>query len=104
MVDAGRPGPPGPDDIAAAGARIAGKAVMTPLLNSPALDALAGARLLVKAENLQRTGSFKYRGLATPLCSWPRNNGAMELSPILPEIMRGPWPRWPGTPEFRRRW
>lgn len=36
--------------------------VETPLLESPVLNALAGCRVLVKAENLQRTGSFKYRG------------------------------------------
>ncbi len=34
----------------------------TPLLSSPFLDEIAGRRLLVKAENLQHTGSFKFRG------------------------------------------
>lgn len=34
----------------------------TPLLNSPALDEIAGCRLFVKAESLQHTGSFKLRG------------------------------------------
>jgi threonine dehydratase len=34
----------------------------TPLLAAPALDRLAGRRLLVKAESLQVTGSFKARG------------------------------------------
>ncbi|MBL8698558.1 MAG: threonine/serine dehydratase [Alphaproteobacteria bacterium] len=36
--------------------------VETPLLESPVLNGVAGCRVLVKAENLQRTGSFKYRG------------------------------------------
>ncbi len=36
--------------------------VETPLLGSPVLDAQVGARVLCKADNLQRTGSFKYRG------------------------------------------
>jgi threonine dehydratase len=49
-------------DVAAAADRLRGVAVETPLLESAALNALAGARLLVKAEPLQRTGSFKFRG------------------------------------------
>jgi len=36
--------------------------VETPLVGSPGLDARVGARVLCKADNLQRTGSFKYRG------------------------------------------
>ncbi|HVM77826.1 MAG TPA: threonine/serine dehydratase [Stellaceae bacterium] len=50
------------NDIRAAAERIKGKAVLTPLLESPALNAKLGGRLLVKAEALQRTGSFKFRG------------------------------------------
>jgi len=49
-------------DIEAAAARLAGLASVTPLLSSPALDRRCGARVLVKAECLQRTGSFKFRG------------------------------------------
>ncbi len=49
-------------DVTAAAARLAGHAVRTPLLSSPALDALTGGRVLLKAEPLQRTGSFKFRG------------------------------------------
>ncbi|MGF1625353.1 MAG: threonine/serine dehydratase [Alphaproteobacteria bacterium] len=50
------------DDIRAAAGRLAGKAVRTPLLESPLLNARIGGRLLVKPEVLQRTGSFKFRG------------------------------------------
>ena len=49
-------------DIDAAAARLEGHAVATPLLESPALNARLKGRLLVKAECLQRTGSFKFRG------------------------------------------
>ncbi len=49
-------------DIEAAAARLKGEAVETPLLESAGLNALTGARVLVKAECLQRTGSFKFRG------------------------------------------
>ncbi len=36
--------------------------VETPILESPVLNELCGARVLLKAESLQRTGSFKFRG------------------------------------------
>lgn len=49
-------------DIEAAARRLTGKAVRTPLLESPLLNDRLGRRLLVKAEPLQRTGSFKFRG------------------------------------------
>jgi threonine dehydratase len=50
------------DDVADAARRLAGRAVVTPLLNAPLLDAELGGRLFVKAEPLQKTGSFKFRG------------------------------------------
>lgn len=50
------------DDIRAAQKRLAGAARVTPLLESPFLNEIAGRRVLVKAECLQRTGSFKFRG------------------------------------------
>ncbi len=49
-------------DIEAAATRLAGVAVRTPLLSQPLVDQQLGGRLLVKAEPLQRTGSFKFRG------------------------------------------
>lgn len=48
--------------IEAAAARMAGHIRRTPLLSSPFVDAIAGRRVLVKAECLQHTGSFKARG------------------------------------------
>lgn len=48
--------------IEAAADRLRGHARRTPLLTSPFLDELAGRRVLVKAECLQHTGSFKFRG------------------------------------------
>ena len=50
------------EDVRAAAMRLAGQAVLTPLLEAPALNARLGGRLLIKAEPLQRTGSFKFRG------------------------------------------
>ena len=49
-------------DVEAAAARIEGVAVRTPLLESPALNQRLDARVLIKPETLQRTGSFKFRG------------------------------------------
>jgi threonine dehydratase len=49
-------------DIEAAAARIAGHAVETPLIESPALNERLGARVLIKPETLQRVGAFKFRG------------------------------------------
>jgi threonine dehydratase len=48
--------------VRAAAARLSGVARATPLLESELLNAQAGRRVLVKAECLQRTGSFKFRG------------------------------------------
>lgn len=48
--------------IRAAALRLQGHARVTPLLSSPFLDKIARRRVLVKAECLQHTGSFKFRG------------------------------------------
>ena len=48
--------------IEAAAKRLEGHVRRTPLLSSPFLDEIAGRRVLVKAECLQHTGSFKARG------------------------------------------
>lgn len=50
------------DMIRASAKRLKGHARRTPILSSPFLDDLAGKRILVKAECLQHTGSFKFRG------------------------------------------
>jgi len=54
--------PPRFVDIEDAAARLDGMAVKTPLLRCDALDEASGGRVFVKAECLQRTGSFKFRG------------------------------------------
>ena len=51
-----------PAPILAARGRMQGVLRETPLLSSPFLDEIAGRRVLVKAECLQVTGSFKARG------------------------------------------
>lgn len=69
--------------VRAAAARLAPVARRTPLLESPFLSDLAGRRVLVKAECLQRTGSFKFRGAwsaLTALTPEPRARGVIAYS------------------------
>jgi threonine dehydratase len=62
---------PGLAEIEAAAARLAGHAVLTPLIESPALNEHIGGRVLIKAEALQRTGSFKFRGAFNKISQIP---------------------------------
>ena len=69
--------------IEAAASRLKGHARVTPLLSSPFLDEIAGRRVLVKAECLQHTGSFKYRGArsaVSALSDEQRKNGVIAYS------------------------
>ncbi|MGW4523819.1 pyridoxal-phosphate dependent enzyme [Amycolatopsis sp. NPDC004378] len=59
-------------DIRDAAARLAGVAHRTPVVRSRTLDDLVGAEVLLKCENLQRIGAFKFRGAY---------NAASRLSP-----------------------
>ena len=56
-------------DVETAASRLSGHVVRTPLLNAPLLDAELGRRIFVKAECLQKTGSFKYRGARNAVAS-----------------------------------
>ncbi|MGY2291901.1 threo-3-hydroxy-L-aspartate ammonia-lyase [Pseudomonas sp. SDO528_S397] len=49
-------------DVIAAAQRLEGFAHATPVFTSRTLDAETGAQVFIKCENLQRTGSFKFRG------------------------------------------
>ena len=69
--------------IEAAAERLAGHARRTPLLSSPFLDEIAGRRVLVKAECLQHTGSFKFRGAWASITALPeaaRAQGVIAFS------------------------
>jgi len=69
--------------IRAAAARMAGHVRRTPLLHAPLLDRIAGRRILVKAECLQRTGSFKARGGWSAISALPpeaRARGVLAFS------------------------
>ncbi len=70
-------------DVDEAARRLAGVALRTPLLTSAALDAMTGGRIFLKAETLQRTGSFKFRGAYNKLAAIPperRAGGVVAFS------------------------
>ena len=62
-------------EVEAAARRIAGRAVETPLLEWPALNERIGGRVFVKPEQLQRTGSFKFRGAFNKLSRLAETTG-----------------------------
>jgi len=70
-------------DVDEAARRLAGVALHTPLLTSTALNAATGGRIFLKAETLQRTGSFKFRGAYNKLAAIPpeqRSGGVVAFS------------------------
>ncbi|OYU40764.1 MAG: threonine ammonia-lyase [Pseudorhodobacter sp. PARRP1] len=66
--------------IHTAARRLEGHARVTPLLNAPLLDRIAGRRVLVKAECLQWTGSFKYRGAWAAVSALQGARGVIAFS------------------------
>lgn len=58
-----------PDDVYAAAQRVRSVVHRTPVLESSQLNERAGGRVLLKCENLQRTGSFKFRGASNAVAS-----------------------------------
>jgi threonine dehydratase len=70
-------------DILKAAERLAPVAHRTPVFTSRRLDELLGAQLFCKAESLQRTGSFKFRGAFNALATERRERsvtGAVAFS------------------------
>ncbi|MDP4023223.1 threo-3-hydroxy-L-aspartate ammonia-lyase [Methylobacterium sp. NEAU 140] len=85
MQDPTSPSPERPTfaDVARAAERIAGAAHRTPVLTSRTADAITGARLFFKAENLQRGGAFKFRGAYNAISALPeavRARGVIAFS------------------------
>src|SRR5260370_27434851 len=60
-------------------ARIAPRIHRTPVLTSASLDAITGARLFFKCENLQKTGSFKIRGASNAILSLTAEESARGI-------------------------
>jgi threonine dehydratase len=75
--------PIGIDDVRAAAERLRGVANRTPLATSRTVDDRLGAHVVAKCENLQRTGSFKFRGAYNRLSLVPeeeRHRGVLAFS------------------------
>lgn len=71
------------DDVRSAAERIGPFARVTPVIESTRIDHQLGARVFGKAENLQRTGSFKFRGATNAVASLDpdaRNRGVVTFS------------------------
>ncbi len=70
-------------DVVAAAARIEGAAHRTPVLTSSTADAMTGAQVFFKAENLQRMGAFKFRGACNAIANLKpdeRKRGVLAFS------------------------
>jgi threonine dehydratase len=71
------------DDVQAAAGRIAGVAHRTPILTGRLLDEATGAaRVLLKAENLQRAGAFKFRGAYNAVASLSQEERARGVATV----------------------
>jgi len=68
------------DDVAAAHERIRKHAVRTPVLSSAAIDAVTGAQVFFKCENLQNMGAFKFRGAYNALSRLQGERGVLAFS------------------------
>lgn len=68
------------DDVRAAAGRLEGIAHRTPVLSSRTLDEQLGARVFLKAENLQRVGAFKFRGAFNALSRLPEGVPVVAFS------------------------
>jgi len=71
------------DDVVAAAERIGGHVHRTPVMRSRTADALCGAELFFKCENLQRAGAFKVRGAFSALSRFTpqqRRSGVVAFS------------------------
>ncbi len=70
-------------EVRAAAKRLQGSILMTPAVEAPKLSALSGARIFIKYENMQATGSFKERGALLKLLSLDaaaRERGVIAIS------------------------
>lgn len=67
-------------DVRDAAAVLRDVARRTPILTSRILDEQTGCEILLKAENLQTTGAFKFRGAYTALAALPEGEGVVAYS------------------------
>lgn len=80
MTDAQKPEAPDLREIRAAAERIRPHAHQTPVLTCTSLNAMVGAELFFKCENLQKVGAFKFRGAANAVFSLPETEAARGVA------------------------
>jgi threonine dehydratase len=71
------------EDVTEAAKRLKPHAYRTPVLHSTSLDAIAGAAVFLKCENLQHVGAFKFRGALNAITALPedvRSRGIVAYS------------------------
>lgn len=68
------------ESIQAAHLNIKHLVTKTPLLTSPQMNEILGYRLFIKAENLQKTGAFKFRGAANAILNNPDSKHIVAYS------------------------
>jgi threonine dehydratase len=78
-MEAAHDQPPSWQDIQAAHARIAPRIHRTPVMTSCSLNAMTGAQLFFKCDNLQKTGSFKIRGASNAILSLTKEQVARGI-------------------------
>ena len=84
-------------DFAQAIAAVRGIARRTPLLEAPELSEKLGAPVLLKAECLQVTGSFKVRGAAARLAALSDDERSVESWPARAATMGARSRTWPSA-------
>ena len=67
------------EDIQQVAERIGGQLNETPVLTSNALNNMCGLRVFFKCENFQKSGSFKYRGVASAVLALDKDQRDMGL-------------------------
>jgi threonine dehydratase len=71
------------DDVHAAARRLEGVAHRTPVITARTLNEVTGAaRVLLKAENLQRAGAFKFRGAYNAVAALPATERARGVATV----------------------
>src|SRR5262249_21385487 len=79
QIDNGNYAPPTWETILEAHARIKPRIHRTPVMTSRSIDAMCGARIFFKCENLQKTGSFKIRGASNAILALTEEEAADGL-------------------------
>ena len=82
------------EHVREAAERLAGRVWRTPVLRCPALEALAGRALFLKAENLQKIGAFKARGASSSRPARSSASCTASACRVSTTTTSRHWPAW----------